>query len=153
MQSAPREFPRCKQRKAGESMRGRRPGNASVLHTFARIATRVILRTMRWLFLALGALTASSVLFLYLYSVNSEFYDPSSFAIGVGGLFAAACGTMLLMIVARRELRDELRNTQQRCEQLIPGRDGAGKHARESGKREYSPGARHRGGLIGARSE
>ncbi len=97
----------------------RRPtGNASLLHTFSRIATRIILRTMRWLFLALGALTASSVLFIYLYSVNETVYDPSMFAIGVGGLFAAACGAMLLLIVAKREVREELKRAHHRLERL-----------------------------------
>ncbi len=98
--------------------RRRHTGNAGLLHTITRIATRVILRTMRWLFLALGALTASSVLFIYLYSVNETVYDPSIFAIGVGGLFAAACGAMLLLIVAKRELREELRRAHHRLERL-----------------------------------
>ena len=43
---------------------------------------------LRWTFIAIGAAAAASVLFSYLYSVNEEIYDPSLFAIGVGGLFS-----------------------------------------------------------------
>jgi len=35
-------------------------------------------------------LTAASVLFVHLYKVNEQIYDPSLFAIGVGGLFSMA---------------------------------------------------------------
>jgi len=74
--------------------------------------------TVRWAFLTLGALTASSVLFVYLYSVNEEVYDPSLFAIGVGGLFAASCGAILLLVNSNRKFRAELRRSLTRCELL-----------------------------------
>ena len=44
-----------------------------------------MLGVLRWTFIIIGALAAASVLFSYLYHVNEEFYDPSLFAIGVGG--------------------------------------------------------------------
>src|SRR5262245_47012835 len=93
--NARRRVLRCKRQEIQGQLsmrRRRRPGNETMLQVSVRVVSRVILRTMRWIFLALGALTASSVLFIYLYSVNESVYDPSLFAIGVGGLFAAACG-------------------------------------------------------------
>lgn len=99
-------------------MQGRRPGSASVLHKFVWIAMRLILRTMRWIFLGLGALATASMIFISVHVAGKSSYDPAIYAIGVSGLFAAACGTILLLIVARRQVRDELLRSQQRCEQL-----------------------------------
>jgi PAS domain S-box-containing protein len=72
----------------------------------------------QWIFLGLGVLAISSLLFVHLYSVNESSYDPFAFAIGVSGLFAAACGVIALLIVANRRLRDALLRSEARCEQL-----------------------------------
>jgi PAS domain S-box-containing protein len=98
-------------------MRGR-PDSAGSLRRYVGLSGRVFLHAMRWTFLALGTLTASTVLFLYLYAVNETVYDPSLFAIGVGGLFAASCGAILLLICSRSALRTELLRSEARCEQL-----------------------------------
>ena len=88
------------------------------LRKYFLLGGRTLVVALRWTFLALGAVTASAVLFVHLYAVDEEIYDPSLFAIGVGGLFAASCGVMLLMIVALRRRRAELVHSQERCEQL-----------------------------------
>jgi PAS domain S-box-containing protein len=98
-------------------MRGR-PERADGLRKYVGLSGRVLLQAMRWTFLALGTLTASTVLFLYLYAVNETVYDPSLFAIGVCGLFAASCGAILLLLSSRRALRTELLRSEARCEQL-----------------------------------
>ncbi len=98
-------------------MRGRRDSTDSLRRHFYR-GSRLVGHTVRWAFLTLGALTASSVLFVYLYSVNEEVYDPSLFAIGVGGLFAASCGAILLLVNSNRKFRAELRRSLTRCELL-----------------------------------
>jgi PAS domain S-box-containing protein len=98
-------------------MRGRRDSTDS-LHRYFHRGGRLIGHTVRWAFLTLGALTASSVLFVYLYSVNEEVYDPSLFAIGVGGMFAASCGAILLLVNSNRKFRAELRCSLTRCELL-----------------------------------
>ena len=59
-----------------------------------RFVRRLLAAMLRWTFIVIGAVTTASVLFAYLYSVNETIYDPSMFAIGVGGLFcmpAASC--------------------------------------------------------------
>ena len=61
---------------------------------------RLALAVLRWSFIVLGAAATVSVLFTHLYSVNEAVYDPSSFAIGIAGLFAMMCGIML-MVIAR----------------------------------------------------
>ena len=88
------------------------------LRKYFLLGGRALVVALRWTFLALGAVTASAVLFVHLYAVDEEIYDPSLFAIGVGGLFAASCGVMLLLIVALRRRRVELVHSQERCEQL-----------------------------------
>ena len=95
-----------------------RPASAGVLKKYARTGRRAALHAMRWIFIAIGTVTASSVLFLYLFRVNEQFYDPSLFAIGVGGLFAAACGAILLLTSSNRRLRGELSRSEARGEQL-----------------------------------
>ena len=79
---------------------------------------RLFLATLRWAFLVLGALATASVLFTHLYSVNEAIYDPSSFAIGVAGLFAMMCGIMLMVLSRNSRLRLELRKAKVRCEEL-----------------------------------
>jgi PAS domain S-box-containing protein len=95
-----------------------RPERAGRLRKYAGLSGRVLLHAMRWTFLALGTLTASTVLFLYIYAVNETVYDPSLFAIGVGGLFAASCGAILLLLCSRSAMRAELLRGEARCEQL-----------------------------------
>src|SRR5690242_18790228 len=83
-----------------------------------RVARRVLLALLRWTFIVIGAVTAASVLFSYLYRVNEKIYDPSLFAIGVGGLFSIACGVMLMMLSRNSRLHMELRRAKARCEEL-----------------------------------
>ena len=79
---------------------------------------RLLLAVLRWSFIVLGALAAVSVLFTHLYSVNEAIYDPSSFAIGVAGLFSMMCGIMLMVMARNSRLRAELRAAKLRCEEL-----------------------------------
>ena len=59
---------------------------------------RLMQGMLRWTFIVIGALATATVLFSYLYHVNEEFYDPSLFSIGVGGLFCLLCGIMLMVL-------------------------------------------------------
>ena len=79
---------------------------------------RLLLAVLRWSFIVLGALATMSVLFSHLYSVNEAIYDPSSFAIGIAGLFAMLCGIMLMVMARNSRLRAELRAAKLRCEEL-----------------------------------
>jgi PAS domain S-box-containing protein len=79
---------------------------------------RLLLAVLRWSFIVLGALATMSVLFSHLYSVNQAIYDPSSFAIGVAGLFSMLCGIMLMVMARNSRLRAELRAAKVRCEEL-----------------------------------
>jgi hypothetical protein len=83
-----------------------------------RFLRRLFLAVVRWTFIVIGAVTAASVLFSYLYHVNESIYDPSLFAIGVGGLFAMGCGLMLLVLSRNSRLHMELRRAKARCEEL-----------------------------------
>jgi signal transduction histidine kinase/DNA-binding response OmpR family regulator len=83
-----------------------------------RVIRRVALGVLRWTFITIGAAASAAVLFAYLYHVNEEVYDPSMFAIGVGGLFSMACGLMLMLLTRNSRLRLELRNAKARCEAL-----------------------------------
>ncbi len=78
----------------------------------------MLLAVLRWTFIAIGALATAAVLFAHLYRVNESIYDPSLFAIGVGGLFAMACGVMLMVLSRNSRLRQELRRARMRCEEL-----------------------------------
>src|SRR5262245_3476609 len=71
---------------------------------------RLALAVLRWSFILIGAVATASVLLTHLYSVNETIYDPSSFAIGVAGLFAMMCGVMLMVLSRNSRLRLELRN-------------------------------------------
>ena len=79
---------------------------------------RIVFGAVRWTFISIGAVTASSVMFPHLYAVNESIYDPSLFAIGVGGLFAMACGVMLMLCSRIGRMRVELRSSNVRCEEL-----------------------------------
>lgn len=83
-----------------------------------RFWRRLVLAVLRWSFIVLGAVTAASVLFTHIYSVNETIYDPSSFAIGVAGLFSMMCGVMLMVLSRNSRLRAELRAAKIRCEEL-----------------------------------
>ena len=83
-----------------------------------RVWRRLSLWLLRWTFIVIGALTAACVLFSYLYHVNESIYDPSLFAIGVGGLFAIGCGVMLMLLSRISRLRMELHRAKVRCEAL-----------------------------------
>ena len=58
--------------------------------------------------------------FSYLTAIRSPAvdYDPHTFAIGLSGLFGAACGIIGLLISRARTLKAELRALQQRAEEL-----------------------------------
>ena len=73
---------------------------------------------LRWTFIVIGALATATVLFSYLYHVNEEFYDPSLFSIGVGGLFCLLCGIMLMVLSRNSRLWMELKRARIRCEEL-----------------------------------
>jgi signal transduction histidine kinase/CheY-like chemotaxis protein len=83
-----------------------------------RAGRRLLLCVLRWTFVAIGAMAAATVLFSYLYRVNETIYDPSLFAIGVGGLFCIACGVMLMVLSRNSRLQLELRRARARCEEL-----------------------------------
>jgi PAS domain S-box-containing protein len=95
-----------------------RPENVGAMKRYVRYGTRAFLFALRWAFVAIGTVTASGVLFVYLFKVNERVYDPSLFGIGVGGLFAAACGVILLLISSNRKRRAALLRSEARCEQL-----------------------------------
>ena len=94
-----------------------RPNNGQPRPRY-RFWFRLVLAALRWSFIVIGAVATASVLFTHLYSVNESIYDPSSFAIGVAGLFAMMCGVMLMVLSRNSRLRMELRNAKVRCEEL-----------------------------------
>jgi PAS domain S-box-containing protein len=73
---------------------------------------------LRWTFIVIGALATAAVLFSHLYRVNETIYDPSMFAIGVGGLFCLLCGIMLLVLSRNSRLAMHLKRAKARCENL-----------------------------------
>jgi PAS domain S-box-containing protein len=83
-----------------------------------RFARRLIEGSLRWSFIVIGALATASVLFSHLYRVNQSIYDPSLFAIGIGGLFCLLCGIMLIVLSRNSRLSMELRRAKIRCEEL-----------------------------------
>jgi PAS domain S-box-containing protein len=78
----------------------------------------MVLATLRWTFVVLGALFTAFVVAYLIYEANRATYDPSLFAIGVGGLFALACGVILMLLARISRLGLELRTTAARCEEL-----------------------------------
>jgi len=66
---------------------------------------RALLAILRWTFIVIGAVAAAAVLFTHLFHVNESIYDPSMFAIGVGGLFCRQCGVMLMVMARNSRLR------------------------------------------------
>src|SRR3954469_9721727 len=79
---------------------------------------RALLAILRWTFIVIGVVTAAAVLYSYLFHINESIYDPSLFAIGVGGLFCLLCGVMLMVMARNSRLRMELRLAKIRCEEL-----------------------------------
>ena len=98
-------------------MRGRAK-NADAFTRYARHGGRALLFALRWIFLGIGTVTASTVLFVYIFTVGQQTYDPRSFAIGVAGFFATACGAILLLISSNRKLHSDLARSAARCEKL-----------------------------------
>jgi PAS domain S-box-containing protein len=79
---------------------------------------RLMQGMLRWTFIVIGALATATVLFSYIYHVNEEFYDPSLFSIGVGGLFCLLCGIMLMVLSRNSRLAQEIKRARIRCEEL-----------------------------------
>ena len=73
---------------------------------------------LRWTFIVIGALATATVLFCISSSVNETIYDPSLFAIGIGGLFCLLCGMMLIVLSRNSRLAMELKRAKIRCEEL-----------------------------------
>ena len=83
-----------------------------------RWVRRVLLWLLRWTFIAIGAVAAAAMLFAHIYNVNETIYDPSLFAIGIGGLFSIGCGIMLMLLSRNSRLRMQLNRAKARCEDL-----------------------------------
>jgi PAS domain S-box-containing protein len=83
-----------------------------------RFVRRFVLAILRWTFLVLGALASTTYFFVQLYRANEPTYDPYLYAIGVSGLFAFACGVILLLLSRNSRLRMELHRAKARCEAL-----------------------------------
>jgi PAS domain S-box-containing protein len=83
-----------------------------------RFARRLMQALLRWMFIVIGAIATASVLFAHLYHVNESIYDPSLFAIGIGGLFCLLCGVMLVVLSRNSRLAMELKRAKIRCEEL-----------------------------------
>src|SRR6185503_7330139 len=81
-----------------------------------RFWRRLFLFVLRWTFIVIGALASAIFVFAHIYRVNESIYDPSLFAIGVGGLFSMLCGVMLMVMSRNSRLRLELRKAKTRCE-------------------------------------
>ena len=78
----------------------------------------MLLAPLRWTFIVLGALAVVFVISDHLYMVNRTIDGPSLFAIGVGGLFALACGVILMLMTHIGRLKLELRRAAARSEEL-----------------------------------
>jgi PAS domain S-box-containing protein len=83
-----------------------------------RFFRRLMQALLRWTFIIIGALATATVLFSHLYRVNQTIYDPSLFAIGVGGLFCLLCGIMLMVLSRNSRLAMEIKRAKLRCEEL-----------------------------------
>ena len=76
------------------------------------------IRRLSWTFIVIGALATATVLVSYLFQVNETIYDPSLFAIGIGGLFCLLCGVMMIVLSRNSRLAMELKRAKIRCEEL-----------------------------------
>ena len=79
---------------------------------FSRQTLRVVLRA------AFLVIIAFSTAFGFLAGTRGSGYDPYTFAVGVAGLFGAACGTIGLMVASRRRLGARVQALQERVEEL-----------------------------------
>jgi len=93
-------------------------GHPGILRIWRAVFNR---RTLLFVVRATVLLSMSfAVAFGFLAAINSPAaaYDPHSFAIGVAGLFGAACGALGLLLARTRLLRQTLRDVRQRAEDL-----------------------------------
>jgi len=79
---------------------------------------KLVLTALRWIFLSIGAVATALIVLVQIYLVNKPIYDPAMFALGIGGLFAATCGALTLLIARNRRHRTALRHAGKRCEAL-----------------------------------
>ena len=86
-----------------------------------RAVRRMAQSLLRWTFIVIGALATASVLLSYLFHVNESVYDPTTFAIGTGGMFCLLCGIMLMVLSRNSRLWLELKRARIRCEELADG--------------------------------
>jgi signal transduction histidine kinase/CheY-like chemotaxis protein len=82
---------------------------------------RFLLAVLRWTFMALGAITTAVAVVAYVQRVNETVYDPSSFALGLGGLFSMGCGVLLVVLSRGSRLSMELSRARARCKELADG--------------------------------
>ena len=83
-----------------------------------RFALRLTLAILRWTFITIGAMASAVFVFAQIYHANTAFYDPATYAIGVGGLFSIACGVMLMLLSRNSRLHAQLLHAKERCEEL-----------------------------------
>ncbi|MCC6887140.1 MAG: response regulator [Hyphomicrobiales bacterium] len=69
--------------------------------------------------IAIGAMSAAGA-FSFIAAMRSPMaaYDPQHFSIGIAALFGAACGAVALLLTRARRLRQQLRELQQKAEEL-----------------------------------
>ena len=111
-----------------------------------RFVRRLIEASLRWTFIVIGALATASVLFAHLYRVNESIYDPSLFAIGIGGLFCLLCGIMLMVLSRNSRLshgaaprQDSLRGAGRPHLGVEGGRGAGHEPARGAGRSDRPP--------------
>ena len=68
--------------------------------------------------LVLSMSIAAAFGFVAVINTPAATYDPHSFAVGVAGLFGAACGAAGLMFARNRALGQQLRDARERIEDL-----------------------------------
>jgi signal transduction histidine kinase/CheY-like chemotaxis protein len=82
---------------------------------------RFLLTVLRWTFMTIGAVAIAVAVIVYVHRVNETVYDPSSFALGLGGLFSMGCGVLLMVLSRGSRLSMELRRARARCKELADG--------------------------------
>jgi signal transduction histidine kinase/CheY-like chemotaxis protein len=80
---------------------------------------RFLLTVLRWT--SIGAVATAVAVIVYVHRVNETVYDPSSFALGLGGLFSMGCGVLLMVLSRGSRLSMELRRARARCKELADG--------------------------------
>jgi signal transduction histidine kinase/CheY-like chemotaxis protein len=86
-----------------------------------RAVRRFLLTVLRWTFMTIGAVAIAVAVIVYVHRVNETVYDPSSFALGLGGLFSMGCGVLLMVLSRGSRLSMELRRARARCKELADG--------------------------------